>query len=137
MKWRPITAFMMAAAVILSSAAAVFWPARPARGEETTFTATEDATLKVGSPNQNFGSDSTLDINDTRDGVVKFDLSSIPSTATITSATLQLKVTAINGSNARIYNAHRVLSSWSEGSVTWNSPGSSSGTNFASSATDS
>ena len=137
MQWRPLTAFVLTLTIVAASFTAVIWPARPARGEETTFTATDDATLKSGSPNQNFGSDSTLDINDTRDGVVKFDISSIPASATITSAALKLKVTAINGSNSRIYNVHRVLSSWSEGSVTWNSPGSSSGTNFSASATDS
>ncbi len=58
-------------------------------------------------------------------GLLKFDLSSIPSTATITSATLSLycntasSVTQLNsGANACLLQ--RITSTWTESGVTWN-----------------
>lgn len=53
-------------------------------------------------------------------GIVIFDLSSIPSGAQVTSATLHLHEYSPLGST-RTIGVHRVTSSWTEGGVTWNS----------------
>lgn len=50
--------------------------------------------------------------------LVKADLSWMPSTAVVQSATLSLRKAA--GAGPDVLNAHRVTASWSEGSVTWN-----------------
>ena len=47
--------------------------------------------------------------------LLQFDLSNIPSTCTIDSASLVLKVTGVQGSTAFTVNAHRVTSEWAEG----------------------
>jgi len=105
------------------------------QADTENFDSIGDSNLKPGVPNQNFGSETIMDINNDRDGIVRFNLSSIPAGSTVTSATLTLVVTAINGSNERRYSVHRVLVDWDESTVTWNNPGSTPGTHFASSPT--
>jgi hypothetical protein len=61
---------------------------------------------------------------------VRFELSCVPGTAEVKSATLRL-VLATAPSSSRTYAAHRVSASWAEGSITWNNQpgiGVSSGT---------
>ena len=65
-----------------------------------SFSSSADSHLQSGSPNVNNGSDVVMDLNNTRDGVVRFDLSSIPSGSTITSATLTVVATAVGSSTA-------------------------------------
>jgi hypothetical protein len=55
-----------------------------------------------------------------RRGLVKFDLSGIPSNAVITSATLMLYKGESESSNTRTYKVFRLLRVWTEGGVTWN-----------------
>lgn len=105
------------------------------QADTQNFNSIGDSYLKPGLPNQNFGSETIMDINNDRDGLVRFNLSLIPAGSTVTSATLTLVVTAINGSNERNYSVHRVLVDWNESTVTWNSPGSTPGTHFVSSPT--
>lgn len=52
--------------------------------------------------------------------LLKFDLSTIPATATITAATLSLYMYEEKSSNARTMSVYRMLKDWSEASVTWN-----------------
>jgi hypothetical protein len=52
--------------------------------------------------------------------LIKFDLTGIPSDATITSATLTLTIKTDNSSNARDYKIYRSLRAWNEGTATWN-----------------
>ncbi len=52
--------------------------------------------------------------------LIKFDLSSIPSNATITSATLSLTIELDRSSNARDFKLYRVLRDWVEAQATWN-----------------
>ena len=105
--------------------------------ETQSFTPAGDSYVQSGSPNANNGSKIVMDANDARDGLVRFDLSAIPSDATITSATLTLAATSVGSASAvKNYGAHRVLADWAEGTVTWNTPGSTAGTHFASSATE-
>ena len=54
-----------------------------------------------------------------RRALIHFDLSSIPSGATIESATLHLRILAVNAD--RTHNVHRVTASWTEAGATWNS----------------
>ncbi len=53
-------------------------------------------------------------------GLIKWDLSSIPSNATIISATLSLYVYLDESGNERIMSAYRVKRAWTETGVTWN-----------------
>lgn len=121
------TAFLLA--VFLFFPLAVF-------ADTSSFNSSADSYVQSGSPNVNNGSVTVMDLNDTRDGVVRFDISAIPSGATVTSATLTLVATAVgSASSVKNYGAHRILADWVEGTVTWNTPGSTSGTHFASSPT--
>ena len=56
------------------------------------------------------------------DGFIKFDVSSIPSSATINSAILYMYYWSFQDSNpaGRILTLYRPLSDWDENSVTWN-----------------
>lgn len=100
----------------------------------TTFTdqaASADACINgfSGSEDTNYGTDTTasgIGEQDNAEGAVKrflikFDLSSIPSSATITSATLSVWVLQEYSATARDYKVYRVLRNWVEGEVTWNS----------------
>ena len=82
------------------------------------------------SPDQNYGTlvslwASTYNGSTDRRSLIQFDLSSIPSNATVTSSTLSLygEATVFEGdplgdiSNVSLY---KILSPWNEGSVTWN-----------------
>lgn len=53
-------------------------------------------------------------------GLIKFDLTSIPSGSTTSSNILSLWIFADDSSNARDFKAFRVLRNWSEGNSTWN-----------------
>lgn len=80
--------------------------ANAAQGETATA-----GILPVGEPNSVS--------NDILRSLVKFDLSSIPANATITSASLILTVTSDLSSNARTLSAYRVLRNWASG-ANWN-----------------
>jgi hypothetical protein len=91
-------------------------------------TATDDAMLFSGSySNTNYGSDVRMGIywgSARQKSLVKFDLGSIDSGATITSAILTLYVdghgSPWNNSNNEAMDLYRVTESWDEGTVTWN-----------------
>jgi hypothetical protein len=81
----------------------------------------DDTYIKADSPLSNFGDDTTFEVrpdnNADRRGLVKFDLSSIPTNATISSATLYLhEKSSKAGQTTSIY---RVTSPWNENTVTW------------------
>jgi uncharacterized repeat protein (TIGR01451 family) len=83
-----------------------------------------DALINSGQPSTNFGASGSLTAGlagtTTRQALVKFDLSTIPSGAAVSSATLKIDPVVYSGAikGARIHN---VLAPWSETSVTWNS----------------
>lgn len=90
-------------------------------GAPNGFLPSDDTFIKGDSQLSNFGSDGTLDVRPDngadRRGLIKFDLSSIPSNATVTSATLYLYEQGNKaGQTTFIY---RVTSNWSENTVTW------------------
>jgi hypothetical protein len=81
----------------------------------------DDTFIKGDSLLNNYGSDTTFDVRPDngadRRGLIKFNLSSIPSNATVTSATLYLYEKGNKtGQTTYIY---RVTSNWSENTVTW------------------
>jgi hypothetical protein len=84
---------------------------------------TADTFIAESAPSSNFGSDPSFVIGKESWGdyfapLVKFDLSSIPSNASITSSYLILTYAYIQETvNGRIYN---ILSSWNENTITWN-----------------
>ncbi len=91
------------------------------------YTGTQDSYGRSTSPGANYGSDNTI-ISDgvAQDpdnglfgevaGIVKWDISSIPASATVTSASITVNLTN-NSSGA--YNFLQQTGAWSEGSVTW------------------
>jgi predicted ribosomally synthesized peptide with SipW-like signal peptide len=104
---------------------------------ETTVTLnpSQDSYINSGSANTNYGAN--VNLIDGRSGstyqkaLIKFTLSSIPSTAVITSATLQLYATADGNAND-VVNMYRLRRAWIEGNnstnsgVTWNTYNGSS-----------
>ena len=72
--------------------------------------------------------------NNTKRVYVRFDLSGIPSGATINQATLRLyyESYSLSDPTGKFVNVHRVLGSWSESTITWNNAPS-----FSSTITDS
>jgi hypothetical protein len=92
----------------------------------------DDTYIDENLPTANYGSDPTFRVrpnnNSERRGLVRFDLSAIPANAIITSADLYLYETrAIPGQTTYLY---RVTRTWSEASVTWNSPWTTHGGDF-------
>ncbi|GEM_PF-1993026 len=78
---------------------------------------------------QNFGTSDSMKVSSSTQGArqtnqrafVRFDVSSVPSGVTITSATLRLRLTGAP-SSSRTYEVHRVSASWLEmdpGGITW------------------
>lgn len=96
-----------------------------------TLTANADAWVDQNDPSENGGSDTELKVRSTTSGspdrnhraFVQFSLASIPSGATIQSASLRLYLFDAPGAS-RTYEAHRVTASWTEATITWsNQPG--------------
>jgi hypothetical protein len=82
----------------------------------TTFTASADATISVSEMRKNFGTKRTLQVGERNEALLSFDLSSIPRSAVVGSATLKLYVSDADGSTIR---AHRVAAPWIESTVTF------------------
>lgn len=86
----------------------------------------KDADLYSAQPTTNRGADTYISTGGVSGGVnihrfvIQFDLSTIPTDATITSAILSLYVQGDSSSNERTIRAYRILRSWNESEVTWN-----------------
>ncbi len=91
-----------------------------------TLTASADSWVDQNAPSGNAGSDTDLKVRSTTSGspdrnhraFVQFSLASIPSGATIQSASLQLYLYDAPGAS-RTYDVHRVTASWAESAITW------------------
>ena len=95
-----------------------------------TFYPTDDAGLSQDAPNTNKGDSESMTIRNEygwggsgwgADGLIKFDISSIPSRASIIRATLYLfynKWTSTNPAG-RLLNVYKITEDWSEMTVTW------------------
>ncbi len=92
---------------------------------EVVIDATEDSWVNQALmyADTNYGSDTSLysqqRTSQARRALIQFGLSAIPSGSVINSATLEMYATSATGSNT--IELHRITSSWSEGSVTWES----------------
>jgi hypothetical protein len=86
----------------------------------SNFGTAADTTLWESDKNTSFGADnvSLVDGGSDPDAVIlmRFDLSTIPKTATVTAAELHVWTTQEPGDGAKLY---RVLQSWSEADATW------------------
>lgn len=107
---------------ILLTFSILLWISTSSQIQET-FYSTADTWISEALPNNNMGSDYIAAFGyysngDIGAGLVKFDLSSIPSNATINSATLILKNASTTTSGAVNGAAWRVTSNWNE-STTW------------------
>ncbi len=94
------------------------------------YSGTRDAHVRQPFPNTNYGSVTSLRA-DNEDGggevfsVISWDLSSIPSSATVDSVSITLDLSDGSGST---HNIWQVINSWSENTVTWNNIGPIGGT---------
>ena len=81
----------------------------------------DDTFIRSDAPSTNYGSDNTFDVRPDnsadRRGLVKFDLTAIPSNAIITNATLYLYEKS--NKTDQVTFIYRVTSNWTENTVTW------------------
>ena len=95
----------------------------------------KDTFLDQNGPTTNYGSQTHIEVyprigsTASRRVIIHFDLSSIPSGSVINSATLKLTETATYGST-RTIAVHKLTTSWSEASATWNSPWTTTGGDY-------
>lgn len=96
---------------------------QPVQGSETAKeTATADAWFSKYNPTQGSGNTSTLELYTgayESNGLLKFDLSSIPNGSAINTVELKLHVSSASGNNRQIA-FYKVNGSWKEYDVTWN-----------------
>ena len=88
-----------------------------------TLTAVADTYADQGAATTNFGTATTLNVRSAntsnRRAFVRFDLSAIPTTARVQSATLQMTMTTAPTAS-RSYEADKVGATWTETALTWN-----------------
>ena len=99
-------------------------------GPDLVLLPSDDATIVEEHPDDNYGKESTLQIDDdsgTYDSLIRFDLSDID-TNSVASATLRLFCT--DGSDAGGIFGKTTASNWDEASVTWNSAPTAFGAPF-------
>ncbi len=78
-----------------------------------------DTIIRSTAQSNNFGTQPILRVSARDESLLRFDLSSIPSEAAVTRATLKLYVNGESGEGTT--EVHRILSPWSESSVTYRS----------------
>ncbi len=93
--------------------------------ETTIQPSSADSYMNEGAKDTNYGGETYIEVSSKPSawgnarGILKFDLSSIPSGSTITSVTLSLYLYSTRGTN-RTYGVHKVTKNWTESGVTWN-----------------
>lgn len=90
-----------------------------------TSTDMEDTTLRSATPTQTGGNDFELGVGTAVGGntvrsLLKFDLTSVPSSTTILSADLNLWFSSTNSSSPININLHKLTSAWEENQASWN-----------------
>lgn len=94
-------------------------------GQTTNLPPVADAAMRDTEPDNNFGMVTPLPVGVSKTGdpinraLLKFDLSPLPTNAVITAATLRLVVSR-SGTSPADFDLDRMLTDWSETSVTWN-----------------
>jgi len=99
----------------------------------------EDTLLASGSPNTNFATATNLEPADCcgglfGHGLLRFNLSSIPSGSTITSMILNLTGSVVTGSVIEVYRLLPANRNWTENEATWNKQNNALGISWAGSA---
>ena len=92
-----------------------------------TLSASADTFVNSASTGTNYGSNAAVEVGpfgvvlslNQRQGLVRFDLPTVPSRCTLTDATLRLFNS--NAANGRTINVHRADRAWQENTVTWGS----------------
>jgi len=91
-----------------------------------TLTPSADTSLRDNSPDATFGESNPLIVGNSKEpftvhnrGLLKFDLTSIPTNATITGVTLTVMIFRSN-TDVSNYDLNRVLVDWNEYEATWN-----------------
>jgi len=85
-----------------------------------------DAVFLDVAPSTNYGSATTIHVGEFNTGstvyrsAIKFDLSTLPTNAIISSTTLSLYAVTDYSSNARTFRVYRLKRAWVEAEVTWN-----------------
>jgi immune inhibitor A len=100
----------------------------------TTFIPTDDAYIAKGLPNNNYGGIPLMYVgaNDILRSLLKFDLVGIDPIFPVDSAVLRVYVNAYTGGgSAADLQAFRVMTPWVEGTVTWKTPWSIVGGDYA------
>jgi hypothetical protein len=82
-----------------------------------TLTAVADTFVSSGSPGTNYNGLTYFYVNQANQGLVKWDLSGIPTNATISSVTMDLFIHNLTGGWVNLY---AVTQSWVESQATWN-----------------
>ena len=108
-------------------------------GTTVSFVSSADSYVQQDAAGTNYWNAVLMDVGSMKDGgtsknrrsFVKFDVSSIPASSTVNSATLTLCATAVPGVT-RTYDVHAVSADWVETTITWTNQPS-----VAASATDS
>jgi hypothetical protein len=103
----------------------------------TTLTvySTKDDVIQATNPTTNFGTSENFAIKyystDMRHSVLQFDLSSLPSGAIVSSVKLRLYCNYVDNTTNLNFGVYRLLLSWTELGVTWNSRDGSNNWNTA------
>ncbi len=106
-------------------------------GNAASFVSSADSYVRQDASGDNYGDAVLMDVGSMKDGgtsknrrsFVKFDVSSIPASSTVSSANLTLCATVV--ASARTYEVHTVSADWGEITITWSNQPS-----VAASATD-
>jgi Disaggregatase related repeat len=84
-----------------------------------------DTNISEDSASSNYGSSSTIYVGRASGqgklykGLLKFDVSGLPSNATVTAATLRLNQTTSTGSGSFDIGVYKIIATWNESSVKW------------------
>jgi hypothetical protein len=87
-----------------------------------TLEAVADTFVRIAQPDQNLGAAAAMEVDMQERSLLKFDLSSVPSAATVNNATLTICIAVDPPGSAfgRTHELHPVSSPWTELGVTWN-----------------
>lgn len=118
MKFIVLLAAWLALAPALLAAAATFFPVA-----DTTISPEGKALADGGSTTMIVGHLNPLTEDVPVRGLLRFDLSSLPSGAVVTSATVQLRMTAASDPSAHTHLLHRLTRAWTETSADWGQTG--------------
>ena len=95
-------------------------------GNAVSLVSSADSYVRQDAAGTNYGTAVLMDVGSMKDGgtsknrrsFVEFDVSSIPASSTVSSATLTLCATAVPGVT-RTYDVHAVSADWVETTITW------------------